>query len=112
MTTLAPGAQIEANTVDWTRLAFDWSKHFTTGSQLLDVGTFEVVDVSSPPTAQEVVPTLTVTEPLMSVSNLAVTFSVKGGTLNHIYRVSHSVSSTESPTQKRKRSIFVWVKYL
>ncbi len=118
MATIAPGTQIELDPADWTTLAFDWTDHFTPGSQLLAdailPGAFEVEDMTTPPSSREITPTLLVDNIsfLAGSGNLVVMFSVKGGLPSHIYRVRHYASTTENPTQKRKRSIFAWIKKL
>ena len=115
---LEPESQIQIDPADWTRLAFDWSSHFAAGAQLLSdsalLASFEVEDVTVPPEIQEVVPTLLVSDSAFSTgsNNLIVLFSLKGGIRGHVYRVRHYASTTENPTQKRKRSIYVWVKTL
>ena len=118
MATIEPGTQIPVDPADWTTLAFDWTDHFTPGSQLLSdsatVGAFEVEDVTVPSKIRELVPTVVISDVsfLAGWNNMVVMFSVKGGLPAHIYRLTHFVSTTENPTQKRKRSIFVWIKQL
>jgi hypothetical protein len=115
MSTISVDQQVRVNALDSTVFLFDWDSHFSSGVELTDaaaaIGAFTIEDVSVDPE-----PELTLTLEIGFTAFLAgsgkrkVIFQVNGGTPEHVYRISHSVTTAnESPVQMRTQDFLLWV---
>jgi len=104
---IVPGQQLEKDPSDWKLIEFDWDTHLAVGAAMVDKGTLVITDTTQPPDESI---SLTQDEFSLVAGNRKVHFRLKDGTPGHMYNVSHFIETNETPSQKRDRSFFVWVR--